>query len=65
MVRGDGELQVVTGVALVARDDGDARTRMALEPLAARPPPKAQPQKQRGAGYDLKNGGRRGSRMSP
>jgi hypothetical protein len=27
--------------------------------------PAHQPQKQRGAGYDLKNGGRRGSRMSP
>src|SRR5439155_1653597 len=35
LIRGDGELEMVPGIALVARDDSDARARMTLEPLAA------------------------------
>ena len=35
MIRRDGELEMVPGIALVARDDRDARARVTLEPLAA------------------------------
>src|SRR4029077_20660407 len=36
LIGGDRELQVMARVALVARDHGDARSRVTLEPLATR-----------------------------